>query len=69
MSDDDLSDSKTTAKCASLIARYWAQKGYAVTVDRAGHELVSDMRGGLPRGYRGQDGVPMRSGNKTVALI
>lgn len=46
---------------ASMIADYWAARGYDVRPTVSGDSVVSDMIGGLPKGYSGPLTKPYRT--------
>ena len=48
-------------RVAELVSRYWHRQGYRVEVGAKEGPVWSNLRCGLPPGYRGQDAMPLAS--------
>ncbi len=46
-------------RVAGLVSRYWHRQGYKVEVGAKEGPVWSNLRYGLPPGYRGQDAIQL----------
>jgi len=58
---EELDDQTMNARCAALVSRYWARQGIVIELaEGRGTPLRSNLQpNGLPRGYSGQDAIPI----------
>lgn len=62
MAPDDIGDfdaDHMNSRVAGMISRYWHRQGYVVRVGVYQGPVWSDLRNGLPRGYRGEDAIEL----------
>jgi hypothetical protein len=56
---ETLDNDAMNGRVAGLVSRYWHRQGYAVEVGAKEGPVWSNLRSGLPPGYRGQDAMPI----------
>ena len=56
---ESLDNDTMNGRAAGLISRYWHRQGYAVEVGTKNGPVWSNLRSGLPLGYRGRDAIPV----------
>jgi hypothetical protein len=54
---ENLDNDDMNSRIAGMISRYWKGQGYKVEVGADNGPVRSDLRYGLPRGYRGEDAI------------
>ena len=55
---ESLDDDTMNGRAAGIVSRYWYRQGYTVEVGaNQARRVWSNLRYGLPPGYRGQDAV------------
>jgi hypothetical protein len=58
---ESLDNDAMNGRVAGLVSRYWHRQGYRVEVGAKEGPVWSNLRCGLPPGYRGQDAMPLAS--------
>jgi len=58
---ESLENDAMNGRVAGLVSRYWHRQGYTVEVGVKEGPVWSNLRSGLPPGYRGQDAIPIRA--------
>ena len=56
---ETLDNDAMNGRVAGLVSRYWHRQGYTVEVGTKEGPVWSNLRSGLPPGYRGQDAIAM----------
>ena len=56
---ETLDNHAMNGRVAGLVSRYWHRQGYPVKVGTKEGPVWSNLRYGLPLGYRGQDAIPI----------
>ena len=56
---ETLDNDAMNGRVAGLLNRYWNRQGYTVVVGAKEGPVWSNLRSGLPPGYRGQDAMPI----------
>jgi hypothetical protein len=56
---ETLDNDAMNGRVAGLVSRYWHRQGYTVEVGAKEGPVWSNLRCGLPPGYRGQDAIPI----------
>ena len=64
---EELENAAMNARCAGIISRYWARQGAAIEISGGqGAPVRSNLQSnGLPRGYRGEDAIPISQGRRS----
>ena len=58
---ESLENDAMNGRVAGLVSRYWHRQGYTVEVCVKEGPVWSNLRSGLPPGYRRQDAIPVRA--------
>src|ERR1043166_3564419 len=56
---ESLDNDAMNGRVAELVSRYWHRQGYRVEVGAKEGPVWSNLRCGLPPGYRGQEAMPI----------
>jgi len=56
---ETLDNDAMSGRVAGLVSRYWHCQGYTIEVGTNNGPVWSNLRYGLPLGYRGQDAIPI----------
>ena len=60
---ESLDNDAMNGRVAGLVSRYWQRQGCPVEVGTKEGPVWSNLRYGLPLGYRGQDAIPITAGS------
>jgi hypothetical protein len=64
---ETLDNDAMNGRVAGLISRYWHRQGYKVEVGTKEGPVWSNLRYGLPPGYRGEDAIRVSAGRSRPA--